>query len=709
MADIFAFTKDWAAPDKLADVFGANNVPIQRELPGSATADTITKPGVYPVLNESVGTSLGLPASLGGLLFVRPWGLRVMQSYRTRQGTWERWSGSTGWHPWRRADALDMPVPAPNSGTTSLTTSDSIDALKTLGSYSVLNGTTATSLGLPAAYGGVLEVSPWGSYATQVYRTVVGTFQRWSGANGWAGWSRTDTGGVTSTITDLTSRVETIENTPPPEVVDPPKSGFKTLPVSLTLGQGTGDGPLEATVRLPLKINAPVTRWRLRIANRNPRYGASRNNAVNFSNLFVSNSVGDGTTTDTPTNAVVIPAIPAGASETVTRWVSHVSIGANRDALLSFGYSTTAAPFANIGGGWTTTKMSDAGLQAPADLVKKTGLPFQVWLEVETYSFTPALAGFGDSLTCGAGANLPVHESWLSQYCRTVGAIPVHYAASGDTMRSWLDSPDHVKWTQWAHLDKADAVMWSMGSNDIFALNPTVDEMKARHTAIAPIVKDRIAPVVYASTIMPRTSSTFDAQEPVRRAYNTWLTTLPNGVRDVFDFGATISADDDTIKPEFNADGIHLTTSGYAANAAAITRPVTSLTIPVGGTATAAQDTGWVSVAPSGQGTGGKLWLRRVGDEVRLRMEAMTIAAGSYAGYIAVLPAWAKPAGAEFWHVSGAASGAEITAWQRVGIYSSGMDMVGWIQTAAGSSTRPTTTMSGSHRYNTATAFPTSV
>ena len=66
------------------------------------------------------------------------------------------------------------------------------------------------------------------------------------------------------------------------------------------------------------------------------------------------------------------------------------------------------------------------------------------------------------------------------------------------------------------------------------------------------------------------------ASEQVRRDYNTWLSTQTGPARDLFGFGTAVSADDETLRPEFDADGIHLNAAGYAAQVAAINRPITS-------------------------------------------------------------------------------------------------------------------------------------
>src|SRR5699024_3821487 len=68
---------------------------------------------------------------------------------------------------------------------------------------------------------------------------------------------------------------------------------------------------------------------------------------------------------------------------------------------------------------------------------KTVGAPFDIWIESETYAHTPTVAAIGDSTSVGAGATREVVDSWLGLYCREIGALPVHYAASGDSAYNW--------------------------------------------------------------------------------------------------------------------------------------------------------------------------------------------------------------------------------------------------------------------------------
>lgn len=317
-----------------------------------------------------------------------------------------------------------------------------------------------------------------------------------------------------------------------------------------------------------------MPRFRVHIRNDNARTGSLRAGGGDFTGIWHGEHAGGGAFTAAPQQLLGAFSTPADGSEWVSPWL-NAQIGGGTDWLLSFAYtsSATLGPHYNAGGAYRDdASAAHGGTVAPA-LVKENLVPFDIWLEAETPASTPVIAGFGDSLTCGIGANLTVHDSWVSQYARMHSALPVHYAIGGTTMDRWFNVNGYY-WDRWQGLSRPDAVIWAMGSNDVFT-GTSLADIQARHATIAPILAEKVTPHIYAATIMPRTSQT-GATEDVRRAYNAWLTTLPGGAKDLFDFAASISLDDETIIPEYNSDGTHLTTSGYAENAEAINRAITA-------------------------------------------------------------------------------------------------------------------------------------
>lgn len=263
---------------------------------------------------------------------------------------------------------------------------------------------------------------------------------------------------------------------------------------------------------------------------------------------------------------------PADGSEWVSPWINR-PLAAGTEYLLSYGFTAAAGQefYYHVGRSWGTATAADANaVTGPPG----TGLPlFDVWIEAETPATTPTVASIGDSISCGVGATNPVRDSWLSMYARGRGALPVHYGGSGDALSTSTDAT-WQKWTRWASLARPDAVIFALGSNDIFT-GSTLAQTQAGFATVAALVRERISPNIYLATVTPRTNVT-GVQEDVRRQYNTWLRTLPGGARDVFEYGEAVSTDDETITPAYDADGLHFTTAGYEAMASAISRPITT-------------------------------------------------------------------------------------------------------------------------------------
>lgn len=364
----------------------------------------------------------------------------------------------------------------------------------------------------------------------------------------------------------------------------------KYVPLALTLGQiDTAANYYTKTadaVRFPLKFNATISKWRVHIRNVNPMYGTVKTGAINVTGLAFGahDTANPGKYSGAPTKIQDAFTTPADGSDWVSPWFTQ-DIGGNKENLLELAYSGAAASgVIGLAGGCYTagaTKFMDT---ATTPWSVNTA-PFFVWIEAETPASTPVYTFFGDSLTVGIGSNLPVFQSVGSQYARKNGGLPIHYAASGDTMKSWIDGGDtSIKVSQWDSLAKGDVLVHSMASNDIFSLSGTGDlqTVKDRFTASLALMKKHVktGADVFATTIFPRDKIT-GAQEDLRRAYNTWLAQLDEAgtLKRVFEWVSVISNDDETIKTEYGSvgstpDGIHLNQAAYGALADALTLPV---------------------------------------------------------------------------------------------------------------------------------------
>lgn len=349
----------------------------------------------------------------------------------------------------------------------------------------------------------------------------------------------------------------------------PTPAGFRLVPVALTVGGGTSATwhATEGGVRIPVKIGAEVTRYRIHLRNINPRDGKPGTGTVQVPNIYIGKHLGGGQVDGA--YARIGGGYESDGGEMVTSWV-NAPIEAGVEYLLAYEWSSTASPRSVVGGGWTTDTRSETTSNS-AETPRRSSLPLDVWIEAEVAHTSPVVAVFGDSIASGTGADLPVYNSWLSQWCRANAAIPVHYSAHGDSMSGWADT-EQYKWQRWQHLDRPDAVIHAMGSNDVFA-GTSESELRNLHTSSVESLRSLVSGAVYSATILPRNSST-GADEDARRSFNLWLKTTPNEARDAFDFVPAVSDDDETIRTALTGDGTHPNTDGYGLMASAVNRPI---------------------------------------------------------------------------------------------------------------------------------------
>lgn len=404
---------------------------------------------------------------------------------------------------------------------------------------------------------GVLYVSKIGSSVSQFYVTYEETpriFARTSSGATWRAWAQI--GGASA------------------PVVTVPASGMKRVGVPITAGHSGSDAPLEACVRMPLLYQAPILRWRLRIQDINPRSGVTRSGQININGIWLGTHTGSGAMTGAVQVASAIT-IPDGAAEYRTPWV-NTPLTAGTEYLLSFGYTKATAPWAMLGYSYQTADDADASVANPVGMTKLGTAPFSIAIEAETYAHTPVIASFGDSNSVGVGSTNGVHDSWLSQLCRRLKALPDHRGSSGDTMVGSLTASAY-KYTRFSDLTRPDCVLHAMGQNDAAITDNTLATLQSNLATTATAVLAGISPNMYLVNLMPRTTDPWAGFEALRQSYNTWLATLPGGGRDLFNIAAAISTDDLTITPAYDSgDGIHLNTAGFGQVQAAFTRPVTT-------------------------------------------------------------------------------------------------------------------------------------
>lgn len=555
---------------------------------GSGNLDNIVTPGVHTYgsayLNVPPGTGttgdvIVMPAIYAGSPAVS----QLAIPYGKETGIYYRYKGSAYWSGWERIDGIGA-------------IKQSIDSLADMNDAeigSVHAFSDATLNGPERGSGTVLTFGLFAASNKQqiafIYGSTPEIWTRFCGSTGWSNaWVRVDAGAVTL-----------------PELSGSSSSGLKVIPLALTVG-GSPPSRSETThggVRMPVQFAADVTRYRVHMRNINPRVGTPGQGTVTVHNVWIGDHKGGGLITGSysPLSGEMV----STGGDMVTPWIT-TPIEANHRYLITYQWTATEPTHAVVGGGWTTADVADAASNGGTTTLDSS-LPLDVWIEAETPAETPVIAAFGDSLSSGVGAALPVYDSWLSAYCRAHGALPVHYTASGDTMQGWADST-HYKWTRWQELDRPDSVVSHMGSNDVFGGTDLATLQDRRAHSLSQL-RALVSPVVYSATIMPRSGET-GAMEDVRRAYNSWLLTMPDESRDTFDFVPVVSSDDETIMPEYDSDSIHLNRAGYAALADSIARPISS-------SPEADKTTGWRNITHPDL-TAGKVQFRRVGNDVEM-------------------------------------------------------------------------------------------
>lgn len=373
----------------------------------------------------------------------------------------------------------------------------------------------------------------------------------------------------------------------------------RLVPLALTVGQDDYTVDLTkrpaASNRIPLKFSTSVPKWRIHLRNANPRTGRAFEGAVPIDGIWLGvhdrssvtytinpNVNTGGKYLGAPTKIVEAFTTPADGSEWVSEWFT-TEIGDGTERLLEIAYSNVPSGTSitrQLGGSYYVGA-GRAGNDTYAGGWVEGDTPFDIWIEAEVPASTPVLAVYGDSLSSGVRAERPVIDSPLSLYAFAHNTLPVHYSASGDTMTSWNAAGDAGwKVSRWDNLSKVDGLLFSMGSNDVFA-NVSLAGMQSRFTESLTLMSKRIkdgAPV-YLSTILPRTNKVDSAtvtSEATRRQYNSWLKTQKGvgNIKDVIDIVPAVSDDDETLKTAYDADGVHLRTPGYEAIAATLNLPL---------------------------------------------------------------------------------------------------------------------------------------
>ncbi|MFJ2144153.1 SGNH/GDSL hydrolase family protein [Glutamicibacter sp. NPDC087831] len=401
---------------------------------------------------------------------------------------------------------------------------------------SLLGSSTATMTGLPAelvanpvGFTAVAETLGNGTTITLTDYSVWST-NRWvctsapSTGDGWSRWNKIKwDNGETNEAQDSANKA----------------SGFKTLPLILTAGRGGGEAlaPLSANVEYDVNLSPAihVSRYRLAIRDGNPRWGTFTAQRIALSNISFGG-----------VQKLTSMATDSTGAITYSRWFE------GDFGNLKFDYVAPQQPRYIIGGG----KLNGT---------RRTEMPFELWLEVEVPANTPAIGLVGDSNSVGVNTTIPIHDAWMSIYCRNMGFFPVLYGHSGDGT-SQAQTVDHYKWNRWNHLDRPDMVVHANGANDIPSTEGGVTLAQLQDWARAEwaISDEKISKNKHAAVIKSRASG---INNTVRVQYNNWIKSKPDPIRDWQDIASPVTANDagGLLAQYISSDNIHMNTAGQTA------------------------------------------------------------------------------------------------------------------------------------------------
>lgn len=428
--------------------------------------------------------------------------------------------------------------------------------------FEVRNGTVATNLGMPTATTGIITQWHLGTITIQQWMVAEGQRQLWlrsrRSPGDWSAWEL---------IAPYAPTPDTSAG-----------SSMKRVPLAVSLPAATAtQSVVEGSARWVRSWAHSPTRVRVHISNRNPGNQVN-GGAATLAGAKIGTATLDGTMTDM-VDVLGAGPIPTDGTELVSEWIDCP--GTDGDALgVTLAWTGGTTQQLLDAGGWVQTGTTGWDAAAVTGWSHAVAMPFYVWVEAEVPARVPTVAGLGDSITVGRATTDPVQDSWLAVYARTKSALPVHFAQSGSSMSHWgVTDP---RWTSYypGMQFVPDALIFALGQNNMLSGQTLAQQqqrfgnVRAAYNTFWPGVP------VYLCGVTPSSSKLGEIRD-VRRAFNAWLRTLPNGERGYFDFPAAVGDPTDSeLLPEYAGDSLHPNTAGHAAMAQLLLdRPVTPVAL----------------------------------------------------------------------------------------------------------------------------------
>lgn len=363
--------------------------------------------------------------------------------------------------------------------------------------------------------------------------------------------------------------------------------GLKYAPLQVTRPMNN-TGVLAETgmqARYPIQNGFLTSRWRVAVSNYNELTDTAYE-ALTVDGLWIGEGVVDSASRPTGAWAAaprkIQNSFTADGGVFHTAYIDDYPLLPGKVYMLALSYTNATGKNVHgpVGGCFRSTAPADVTVLNPAQ-TRRQGGPLELCLEVGVDPSTPVSAYFGDSLTVGSGASLPIYDSFGHVHARRYGAVPVLFAHHGSQMTGWSANPGTRRWTKYSHLCRVEGVLWALGSNDIYGNQLTYQQMLDVWALTLPMVREHISDRIFYANIMPRNSESTPEVKAVRQQWNTHLGTLPGNGLGLFDFAKSIAdpADPEKILPEYDSDNTHLTTSGYIRNEQTITSGIASATL----------------------------------------------------------------------------------------------------------------------------------
>lgn len=342
--------------------------------------------------------------------------------------------------------------------------------------------------------------------------------------------------------------------------------GNKVIPLAIT-APGT---PLtlampDGTARWVRAYAHAPRRVRVHVSNSNAGNSTSGAGAT-LTGLTVGVGTPDGALFGAVRSSVTGP-IPGFGASLASEWLTIPTLKDGEGLAVTVAWTGASTLQGAQGGGWTTTG-ADPAAPTVAGWTRSQTTPFHVWVEAEVPARAPVVLAHGDSITIGTATADPVGDAWVAQLCRQIGAMPVILAQHGSAMPNW--SATSARWGMFGGFNLAavvDAVVTTLGQNDLAATGMDLATMKSRHETMMGALRQVIpdAPV-FLGQITPSNKSA--ALEALRREFNAYRATMPMGERGVIPWATVVGGGaDEDLAPGYSADGLHPNTAGQSAMA----------------------------------------------------------------------------------------------------------------------------------------------